>query len=103
MLNRRTLLQGAATAGTLAVTGFPAIANGPTPLRVGYLHGLASDGHLWAADQLGSFKEQGLAIEPIQFVTGLEAYQALAGGSLDLVTTGAVISNFPARDRVRHS
>ena len=96
MLNRRHLLQNAAAA-TLAATAMPAIAAGPTTLRVGYLHGLASDGHLWTAEHLGSFKEQGLAIETIQFVTGLEAYQALAGGSVDLVTTGAVISNFPAR------
>ena len=75
----------------------PAIAAGPTTLQVGYLHGLAADAHLWVADHLGSFKEQGLVIEPTLFVTGLEAFQALAGGSVDLVTTGAVLSNFPAR------
>ena len=96
MLNRRTLLQGATGVAAVAM-GMPAIAAGPTPLRVGFLHGLAADAQLWVAEHLGSFKEQGLAIETIQFVTGLEAFQALAGGSLDLVTTGAVISNFPAR------
>lgn len=66
-------------------------------MRIGFLHGLAADAQLWVADHLGSFKEQGFAIETIQFVTGLEAFQALAGGSVDLVTTGAVIANFPAR------
>lgn len=96
MLNRRTLLHSAAIAAT-TVIGRPAIAAGPTTLRIGYLHGMASDGHLWTAEHLGSFRDQGLEIETIQFVTGLEAYQALAGGSIDLVTTGAVISNFPAR------
>lgn len=96
ILNRRTLLQGA-TGVAAAAIGMPAIAAEPTPLRIGYLHGLAADAQLWVAEYLGSFKEQGLAIETIQFVTGLEAFQALAGGSLDLVTTGAVISNFPAR------
>lgn len=88
-------MQGGLAAG--ASLAAPAIAGGPTTLQVGYLHGLAADAHLWVAEQLGSFKEQGLAIEPTLFVTGLEAFQALAGGSVDLVTTGAVLSNFPAR------
>ena len=96
MTTRRTFLAGAGAAAAAAITGFPAIAS-PTPLRVGYLHGLASDAHLWTAQHLGSFAAEGLAVEPVQFVTGLEAYQALVGGSVDLVTTGAVISNFPAR------
>jgi NitT/TauT family transport system substrate-binding protein len=95
MLSRRTLLQSA-TAATAAI-GMPAIAAGPTAVRVGFLHSIPADGHLWTAEHLGSFNEQGLALETILFVTGLEAFQALAGGSVDLVTTGAVISNFPAR------
>lgn len=97
MMKRRTFLAGAGAGVAAAVTGFPAIAQAPTKLRIGYLHGLATDGPLWLAETLGAFKDQGLAIETVQFVTGLEAYQALVGGSLDLVTTGAVISNFPAR------
>ena len=95
MTSRRAFVQGGLAVG--ASLAAPAIAAGPTTLQVGYLHGLAADGHLWVADRLGSFKEQGLAIEPTLFVTGLEAFQALAGGSVDLVTTGAVLSNFPAR------
>lgn len=66
-------------------------------LRVGYLKGIVSDSQLWVGEHLGVWQEQGIELRPIQFVTGLEAYQALAGGSVDIVTTGAVISNFPAR------
>ena len=32
-----------------------------------------------------------------QFNTGLEIFQAMIGGSLDVLATGAVLSNFPAR------
>lgn len=96
MLQRRALLRGVAPA-TTAGMAMPAVAAGPTLLRIGYLRALPASGHLWAAAQLNSFADQDLAIEPILFATGLEAFQALAGGSVDLVTTGAVISNFPAR------
>ncbi len=95
-IDRRTLLKGAALAATVAAAR-PTLAADTTTLRIGYLHGLASDAHLWTAELLGSFATQGLKVETVQFITGLEAYQALAGGSVDLVTTGAVISNFPAR------
>ena len=33
----------------------------------------------------------------MQFTTGLELFQAMVGGSIDMLSTGAVISNFPAR------
>ena len=33
----------------------------------------------------------------MQFTTGLELFQAMIGGSIDMLATGAVISNFPAR------
>ena len=33
----------------------------------------------------------------MQFTTGLELFQAMIGGSLDMLSTGAVVSNFPAR------
>jgi len=98
MLPRRTLLKSAASMSALAIAGIrTAKAEPVAKLKIGYLHGLASDSHLWVAEQTGAFKAQGLEVETIQFVSGLEAYQALVGGSLDLVTTGAVISNFPAR------
>ncbi|RVU21069.1 ABC transporter substrate-binding protein [Methylobacterium oryzihabitans] len=101
MISRRSLLGH--TAAGLAAAGLaasalprPALAARET-LRIGYLRGLASDAHLWTAERLGAFGREGLDVETIQFVSGLEAYQALVGGSLDLVTTGAVIANFPAR------
>ena len=47
--------------------------------------------------QLGSFGKAGVDLELIQFTTGLELFQAMIGGSLDMLATGAVISNFPAR------
>ncbi len=96
-LDRRTLLQGAgATAGAFAL-GTPAIAQAKTKIRVGYLHTLAVDGQMWLADHLGAFAKNGLEPEFRQFQTGLEIFQAMIGGSLDVLSTGAVISNFPAR------
>ena len=35
------------------------------------------------------------------FTTGLELFQAMIGGSLDVLSTGAVLSNFPARGQGR--
>ncbi len=96
-LDRRTLLQGAgATAGAFAL-GTPAIAQAKTKIRVGYLHTLAVDGQMWLADHLGAFAKNGLEPEFRQFQTGLEIFQAMIGGCLDVLSTGAVISNFPAR------
>ena len=45
----------------------------------------------------GTFDKQGLDLELRQFTTGLEMFQAMIGGSLDVLSTGAVLSNFPAR------
>ncbi len=96
-IDRRTLLQGAgATAGMVAL-GAPAIAQAKTKIRVGYLHTLAVDGQMWLADHLGAFEKHGLEPEFKLFQTGLEIFQAMIGGSLDVLSTGAVISNFPAR------
>ncbi|MFG1478354.1 ABC transporter substrate-binding protein [Xanthobacter sp. V4C-4] len=101
-LDRRQFLTATAlglAAAPLAARPGLAAAPAPAPqkLKVGYLHTLSCDGHLWLGEHLGAFKQEGLEVEALQFVTGLEAYQALAGGSVDVVTTGAVISNFPAR------
>ena len=41
--------------------------------------------------------KNGLEPEFKLFKTGLELFQAMIGGSLDMLSTGAVISNFPAR------
>jgi len=94
-LQRRQLIQ-AAGAATL-VGALPAFGQARTKVKVGYLHTPAVDGHIWLGQQNGSFAKQGLDLEMIQFTTGLELFQAMIGGSLDVLATGAVVSNFPAR------
>jgi len=95
-MDRRQFLT--TTAG-LALSGLaaPAIAQAKTKVRVGYLHTVAVDGQIWTGIDRGSFDKQGLELEMRQFNTGLELFQALIGGSLDVLSTGAVLSNFPAR------
>jgi NitT/TauT family transport system substrate-binding protein len=80
--------------GTLSV---PALAQSRAKVKCGYLHTLAVDGQLWLGDHMGTFAKEGLDMDFIQFTTGLELFQAMIGGSLDMLVTGAVISNFPAR------
>lgn len=98
--NRRQFI-GNAAAGAAAIglgtMGFPAIAQSRTKIRVGYLHTLAVDGQLWLAQQSGAWAKHGLDPEFKLFTTGLELFQAMVGGSIDMLSTGAVISNFPAR------
>ena len=96
-IKRRTLLQGAAALAGASALSMPAIAQGATPIRIGYLHTLAVDGQMWLADHLKAYATHGLAPEFRQFQTGLELFQAMIGGSVDVLSTGAVISNFPAR------
>jgi NitT/TauT family transport system substrate-binding protein len=93
--NRRTLLK----AGTAlaAAAAFPALGQGRTKVKVGYLHTPAVDAQIWTGQQIGSFAKSGLDLELVQFTTGLELFQAMIGGSLDMLSTGAVVSNFPAR------
>lgn len=96
-VKRRTFLQGAGAALGLSVLGAPAIGQARTKLKVGYLHTPAVDGQIWTGMANGSFAKQGLDLDLVQFTTGLELFQAMIGGSLDMLATGAVISNFPAR------
>jgi NitT/TauT family transport system substrate-binding protein len=94
-LQRRQLIQAA---GAAALAGsVPAFAQARTKVKVGYLHTPAVDGHIWIGQETGAFARQGLDLEMIQFTTGLELFQAMIGGSLDMLSTGAVVSNFPAR------
>jgi NitT/TauT family transport system substrate-binding protein len=96
-VNRRAFVSGiAGTALAFAAPNFAA-AQSLTRVRVGYLHTLTVDGHMWIAQHLGAFEKFGLVIEPREFTTGVELFQALVGGSLDIVSCGAVLSNFPAR------
>ena len=99
-IGRRRLLAHAGAAGAAACTTslpLPALAQRPIKLRAGYLHTLAVDGQIWLAEHLGTFADEGLEISWTQFDTGLGLFQAMVGGSLDILATGAVVSNFPAR------
>jgi NitT/TauT family transport system substrate-binding protein len=95
-MHRREFLT--TTAGlALSAVAAPALAQAKTKVRVGYLHTLAVDGQIWTGMDRGIFDKEGLDLELRQFNTGLEIFQALIGGSLDVLATGAVLSNFPAR------
>lgn len=85
--------------GAIGAAAAPYIkpARAATKLRVGYLHTLAVDGQIWLGDHMGTWADQGLEMEYTKFTTGLGLFQALVGGSLDVLATGAVVSNFPAR------
>jgi NitT/TauT family transport system substrate-binding protein len=95
-LRRRTLRQAGAAASLGGLAAI-AVAQPRTKLRVGYLHTPAVDGQIWLGQQSGAWTKRGLDLELIQFTTGLELFQAMIGGSLDVLSTGAVVSNFPAR------
>jgi NitT/TauT family transport system substrate-binding protein len=94
-LTRRTLVKTAVAAA--ATTGMPAFAQAKTKVKCGYLHTPAVDAQIWTGQQIGSFAKHGIDFELVQFTTGLELFQAMIGGSLDMLATGAVLSNFPAR------
>ncbi len=97
-IDRRTFMQGlGATAAAVALSGAPAIAQSRTKVKVGYLHTLAVDGQIWLGMNRGDFAKQGVDLDLTQFTTGLELFQAMIGGSIDMLATGAVLSNFPAR------
>lgn len=98
---RRTLLKTGLLAATLAGLGAPAIAQSRVKIRVGYLHTPAVDGQIWTGIDQGFFAKEGVEFDPILFTTGLELFQAMIGGSLDMLATGAVVSNFPARGQGR--
>jgi NitT/TauT family transport system substrate-binding protein len=96
--SRRTFLRQAGLGGAaLALGARPARAQGVTKVRVGYLHTLAVDGQIWLAEHMGTWKKEGLDMEYREFTTGIELFQALVSNSIDMLATGAVISNFPAR------
>ncbi len=97
-INRRSFLKQMGLGSTaLALTPSRVRAQAMTKIRLGYLHTLAVDGQIWLADSMGTWKKEGLDIEFREFTTGIELFQALIGNSIDVLATGAVISNFPAR------
>jgi NitT/TauT family transport system substrate-binding protein len=93
---RRQLVMGMA-AGALAGIGAPAIAQQRTRIRIGYVDTLAVTGQLWTGVHRGHWAKENIEFDPVKFNTGLELFNAMIGGSLDMLSTGAVISNFPAR------
>ncbi|MEN9774911.1 MAG: hypothetical protein RL322_1981 [Pseudomonadota bacterium] len=93
---RQVIAAGLAGTG-LAALGIPALAQGPTRIRIGYVDTLAVTGQLWTGMHRGQWAKEGLEFQAIKFNTGLELFNAMIGGSLDMLSTGAVISNFPAR------
>ena len=88
---------GAAAALSLSIGARPLYAQTQTKLRIGFLKVLSVDAHLWLAQHLASWQKEGIEIEAREFTTGIELFQALVGGSLDVLTTGGVLANFPAR------
>jgi NitT/TauT family transport system substrate-binding protein len=98
-LRRRTLLQAGAASAAASLAGLAphAFAQAATKLRVGYLHTPAVDGQIFLGQEWGLWSKHGVEFELRQFTTGLELFQAMIGGSLDVLSTGAVVSNFPAR------
>ena len=95
-IQRREFLKAGAALGAVTLAA-PAIGQSRPKVKVGYLHTPAVDGQIWTGMQTGSFAKAGVDLELVQFTTGLELFQAMIGGSLDMLATGAVISNFPAR------
>ena len=95
---RRRFVESLA-AGTAALTlnAPSAFAQSRSKVRVGYLKVLSVDAQLQLGIHMGTFEKEGLDIEPRAFTTGVELFQAMVGGSLDVLTTGGVLSNFPAR------
>ena len=80
---RRTLLK--TTAAAAAAVALPALAQARTKVKVGYLHTPAVDAQIWTGQHIGSFAKEGLDFELIQFTTGLVLFQAMIGGSLDML------------------
>jgi NitT/TauT family transport system substrate-binding protein len=96
-LNRRRFVAATCSMlGTSAIAA-PAIAQARARVRIGYLHTLAVDGQLWLSVNLGAWTRNGLEPQFKEFKTGLELFDAMATGNIDILSTGAVISNFPAR------
>jgi NitT/TauT family transport system substrate-binding protein len=94
---RRALVAASMACVGLAGIGAPAIAQQRTRIRIGYVDTLAVTGQLWTGVHRGHWAKEGLEFDPVKFNTGLDLFNAMIGGSLDMLTTGAVISNFPAR------
>jgi NitT/TauT family transport system substrate-binding protein len=72
-----------------------------TRVRLGYLHVVAVDGHIWTGLDRGSFDREGIDFELHAFNTGPEVFEAMALGEIDVLSAGGVISNYLALGRGR--
>jgi NitT/TauT family transport system substrate-binding protein len=97
-MDRRKFVVTAGAAVGASALPIPALAQArAAKVRVGYLHTLAVDGQLWLADHLGAWGRNGVEPDFKEFKTGLELFKAMSDNIIDMLVTGAVISNFPAR------
>jgi NitT/TauT family transport system substrate-binding protein len=96
-MDRREFVAASCSTLGLSAIALPALAESRTRISVGYLHTLAVDGQIWLCDHLGAWARNGLDPQFKEFKTGLELFTAMAGGDIQMLATGAVISNFPAR------
>ncbi|GKQ54625.1 hypothetical protein BRSPCE3_54800 [Bradyrhizobium sp. Ce-3] len=94
-ISRRRLLAGAALGA--AALASPAIAGDRVRLRLGYLHVVAVDGQILTGLDRGSFDQQGIDFDLVEFNTGFEVVQAMAAGKLDVLSAGGVISSLLPR------
>jgi NitT/TauT family transport system substrate-binding protein len=97
IMDRRKFVAAACSTLAMPAVALPALAQPRTHIRVGYLHTLAVDGQIWLSDHLGAWARNGLEPEFKEYKTGLELFDAMGAGGIDMLATGAVISNFPAR------
>ena len=103
-MSRRSLSAGIVERAR-AVRLVPSIgrAQALTKIRVGYLHVLSVDAQMLLATHLGTWQKEGLELETREFTTGIELFQALVGGSLDVLTTEACSPTSPRAARARCS
>ena len=98
-MDRRQFLATAGSAAAAAGIASPAVAlvQVRTKVRVGYLHTIAVDEQLWLCDHIGAWARNGLDPQFKLYGTGIELFKAMAANEIDMLVTGAVCSNFPAR------
>jgi NitT/TauT family transport system substrate-binding protein len=94
-LPRRSFMALSGAAALSAGLKTPALAKS-AKVTAGYVHALAVDAQLWLADAMDAWKAEGLGMQFVEFQNGNDAFQAMTAGSLDVLTTGAVISRYPA-------
>ena len=84
--DRRQLLVAGTSALGLASVGAPVIAQQRTRIRVGYVDTLAVTGQIWTGVHRGHWAKEGIEFDPVKFNTGLELFNAMIGGSLDMLS-----------------